>query len=360
MADLAYTTIRKTTDHGLHVIGYSYTTLAKQLAVRGLIVSDTGGVGLRMDSLAAFADGSTGLSISTSGRNTALKRNAVRFEDAQQLPGFPTNSTFQRNGVNSVEVGEAWLTESLSLPAISIPYDFATGIQLRNSAELKVNAGSHLRLPREGISLYGTPVKLTAVGTTSAPIRFTGIGSKPWGALSVQSPASASLENVVMEDGGAVSVTTPGPTIRVVGSGAGPIEKLIRVKNVKLLRSHGVGVGLEWMGIMFRRQPPDPTQNRINHARVEYAGRDIALQVNQTCNEPSAGAIMFDGWQPPPFITNTILAHSATNGITRSHLGDRAPDFTKYGNTFIGIPACAQTEPMRADGSCAIRTCPSN
>ncbi len=117
----------------------------------------------------------------------------------------------------------------------------------------------------------------------------------------------------------------------------------------------------DWTGIHFRGVPS--AKNKIDYARVEYAGADTGTtgfscgtppSSNQLSNE---AAIAIFGQPSSAFVTNTVISKSAANGFERAWTGTEV-DFTPT-NTFTDVAYCTQTQPKPAVGSCpATPSCP--
>jgi hypothetical protein len=110
----------------------------------------------------------------------------------------------------------------------------------------------------------------------------------------------------------------------------------------------------DWVGIFFRGIP-DP-RNKIDFARVEYAGADTGT-AGFSCGTPASpnpgsneAAIAIFGPPATAFVTNTAISHSAMNGIERAWTGTPI-DFLAT-NTFTSVQYCRQTFPRPPTGSC--------
>lgn len=105
----------------------------------------------------------------------------------------------------------------------------------------------------------------------------------------------------------------------------------------------------DWRGLWFGGIP-DPS-NHVDHLRIEYAGYDCGCILN-TCSAIAEheGAVIFTAQPPSAFITNTVFANIAGHGITQGFDGafiDLRPT-----NAFEGVSGCAQTRPRSVDTSC--------
>lgn len=105
----------------------------------------------------------------------------------------------------------------------------------------------------------------------------------------------------------------------------------------------------DWRGLWFGNVPAE--SNRIEHARVEYAGGDCSCQ-GYTCSDGDSGSVMFvQGVPASDFITDTKISHSAGHGFTRGWIGD-GPDFQRH-NSFEDIAGCQQTRTRDALVGCS-------
>ncbi|WAS99332.1 hypothetical protein [Nannocystis punicea] len=104
----------------------------------------------------------------------------------------------------------------------------------------------------------------------------------------------------------------------------------------------------DWIGLWYGSVPA--AHNRLEHARVEYAGGECGC-VGFTCAEADEASILFvEGMPASAFIQNTAIAHSAGNGISRGWQGG-GPDFSAS-NTFEDIAGCEQTVPRDENNAC--------
>lgn len=106
----------------------------------------------------------------------------------------------------------------------------------------------------------------------------------------------------------------------------------------------------DWQGIWFgnRIRP----ENRIENARIEYAGGDIHASL-ATCNAPpvfSAGVILTSA-PSDAFVQHTTFSHITGYGVLRGWAGPSAPHFVDT-NTFEDVSACAESAPTGPDNDC--------
>lgn len=105
----------------------------------------------------------------------------------------------------------------------------------------------------------------------------------------------------------------------------------------------------DWQGLWFGGIPD--AKNRIEHARIEYAGYDCSCVLN-TCSAITEheGAVIFTGQPASAFIKNTVFRGVAGHGVTEGYDGSFV-DFRPT-NTFEGLSGCVQTRPRAVDSSC--------
>jgi hypothetical protein len=109
----------------------------------------------------------------------------------------------------------------------------------------------------------------------------------------------------------------------------------------------------DWLGIWYGLVPAP--NNKIDHARIEYAGGASSTE-GATCNLPPSGrqndaAIRIFGPPSGQFVTNTTIVSSAVNGVDRSWAADDKPSFLPT-NTFVSVPRCTETYPRDANSGC--------
>ncbi|MCY1057499.1 hypothetical protein [Nannocystis sp. SCPEA4] len=104
----------------------------------------------------------------------------------------------------------------------------------------------------------------------------------------------------------------------------------------------------DWIGLWYGSVPA--ANNRLEHARVEYAGGECSC-VGFTCADSDEASILFiEGLPAGAFIQNTTISHSAGHGIARGWQGG-GPDFSAS-NTFEDIAGCNQTIPRDKNNYC--------
>jgi hypothetical protein len=110
-----------------------------------------------------------------------------------------------------------------------------------------------------------------------------------------------------------------------------------------------------WRGIGFHGILP--TGNRIEHARIEYAGADCSCSGFGCSPDEDAGVIIYNYRPAEAFITNTTFAHITGHGVTSGWRSDEiGPDF-RATNTFDDIAGCQQVRWRPTSGSCPTDPC---
>ncbi|HVH44587.1 MAG TPA: hypothetical protein VM925_19670, partial [Labilithrix sp.] len=144
------------------------------------------------------------------------------------------------------------------------------------------------------------------------------------------------------------STTNPARgALRVLGTAAKPVV---------FTSNEATPAAGDWTGIHFRGVP-NP-QSKIDFARVEYAGADTGTRGFSCGTPPSSdpgsneAAIAIFGQPSSAFVTNTVISHSAANGIERAWDGT-VVDFVAT-NTFTNVAFCKQTYPRDPGGSCPV------
>ncbi|HEX4338800.1 MAG TPA: hypothetical protein VH062_23000 [Polyangiaceae bacterium] len=154
-------------------------------------------------------------------------------------------------------------------------------------------------------------------------------------------------EGVTIEMSGALIVGTLSGTAQgdlvIAGSAAKPVV---------LTSSQDTPAAGDWEGIYFVGGQYDPTKSKIDHAQILYAGVDTSdpLQVAHhigrcSTNTITTAAIMITSSSssapyPGPSITNTFIAHSASDGIASDASnsgGQLSNDYSKATITFSDI-----------------------
>lgn len=104
----------------------------------------------------------------------------------------------------------------------------------------------------------------------------------------------------------------------------------------------------DWIGLWYGSVPA--AHNRVEHARIEYAGGDCGCSGFTCAGADEASVLFISGVPASAFIRDTTIAHSAGHGISRGWRGG-GPDLSAS-NTFEDIAGCDQTVPRGEDNTC--------
>lgn len=282
-----------------------------RLRLRHVELVNSESQGVLLTNNAAFSDDSTDLSVRGSlGYPLAI---GVRAAGTVPVGAYDDNprakillGTFERLGE-----GDA---DDVTLHARGVPYQVGeatdtfgleVGIGNGNAASLTIEPGVEIQFAKDrGLSVEGPDGVLSALGNVGAPIVLTSAAEAP----------------------------TAG----------------------------------DWLGLSFYSAVASKTQ--VKHAVVSFAGSENTGARGFSCGTPPAtptsqlqtmGAVYLalDTAPTESFITNTLMADSASNGVDRGYTG-AAIDFAA-GNQFERIAFCVQTEPKPAVGACAAQpACP--
>ena len=277
--------------------------------VVSVAIKHSGGLGAFLDTQAAFADGSTDLTITSSGNATDPRPVGMEFRALGSLPsGSYTGNLKDEIWVDS----DGYVTTSVTMHQVGVPYwiyaqhDNQPTIAQVNAGQpapvLTIEAGVRLRMAPatelvvgfgQDVNTLGSPASMIAIGTAAQPIVFTS----------------------------AANVPAPG----------------------------------DWVGIHFGGTGGPP--NQVDHASIEYAGGDPLINGFSCTPGPSQNsAVLIYSWKPgQEFITNSAILHSSGHGILRGWV-DGGPDFLPT-NTF-DVAGCKQTLPRQTGGCPASPPCP--
>ncbi len=276
----------------LETVGDGVLPADPTLLLDHLVISDSGGPGLRVRGGATFLPGGDALTITGAGSFPAEI-------DEHSMDAFPTGH-YTGNAIDEVlldstgvGIAGVGLTVDATLHDRGVPYRLAGsfylgGLENAPLATMTIEPGVVMRFPKDASLLVETftgdhpaQAALHAVGTAARPIVFTSAEPAP----------------------------APG----------------------------------DWLGVWFGASPS--ANNQIAFARIEYAGGECRCSL-ATCSQSteSEGAVIFTRRPPSAFITSSVIAHSGQHGITQGFVGEPL-DF-KSSNTFEDIAGCAQTSPV--------------
>jgi hypothetical protein len=275
------------------------------LFVDHLTISGSSSPGVVLAGTTGFAEGSTDLTITSSGSQAmpepvALNPNALGTLPSGRYTGNRSDALFVSLSVASSSVG--YLGQDATLRDLGVPYR-VDGLSVGNAdaqATLTVEAGVELRFTQaKTLVVYDGRSALVAVGTPERPVLFTSARATP---------------------------------------------------------AAGDWTGLRFGGLNAR--------DRLDQVRVLYAGGDCQCS-SYGCNylEGSfsvSSAILLFTQPATAFITRSRIEHSAGHGILRGWSG--ASDVSFLGsNTFAEVAGCTETTPRDSEGRCATNPpCPKS
>lgn len=292
------------------------TGITEVVRVVNVVVEDSGGFGVNLQSRAIFSEDSTNLTIRGSGQlppSGGLDTSFPLYVDGPALSSIPPGD-YTQNAIDEILVAT---TGSLQDKAVTfhergVPYRMVTGfgmspelnVEEGGLSTLTIEAGVTIRFPSGapanvwGLDLGASngdmpeniwPVRLVAEGTEDAPIVFTSAEDPP----------------------------APG----------------------------------DWAGIEWHGGPEDG--NVMRFVSVEYAGGDSGTAGFGCGDADNDAALIFRNWRPiDAFIEDSTFSDSAGGGIVSGWRSDEeGPDFTN--NSFSGIGnGCDVSRWADANGSC--------
>lgn len=283
---------------------------AKPLRVEKVTISDSAGLGLALWHWAAFADGSSGLTIRGAGADLPDYPYPLRVS-LNTLSSIPTGD-YTGNAVDAIQVvGEAphWTVEKDdTVHARGVPYRIGGHGDL---GDIRIDGGDKLATLtiEPGVTLEHT--------STAANIGRLEVG--------VTGPTSPTARIIAVG-------TADKP---IVFSGVGPA---------------GVAAGA-WAGITFKG--PLAPDNRLEHVRIDAAGAHDGAR-GFGCLPGGAldtdGAVKLFSEPSKAFLLNSTISRSSSNGVFRAWTGSQV-DFMAT-NTFEDVAGCKQVLPKPPTGSC--------
>jgi hypothetical protein len=282
--------------------GDNVPPLKKILKVENVTVRRAKGAGIFLENTAGFIDGSTDLMVVESGGDSFGPALRVTTPGVGTVPP----GSYTGNRVDAIFVDAERIEDSDTFRDRGVPYllDSTLAVVPRDPqgvATLTIEPGVTLKFPAGqglniGVGSAGSAAvvgQLIAVGTPERPIVFTSAAAEP----------------------------APG----------------------------------DWRGLNFLGFAP--TGNRIEHARIEYAGADCLCSGFGCSPDEDAGVIFYNYRPETAFIQNTTFAHIDGHGITSGWRSDEeGPDFTTS-NAFEDIKGCAQVRWRPTTGSCPADPC---
>lgn len=306
-ANLAYVTIRNAGDRAsrggaaLHLVGDGTKPMQELATVDHVTLEDTLRYGAVLEARAGFTAASRDLVVKGAG-DMALRVSAA------SIGTIPTGS-YTGNTTNAIRIYSEVIESDVTLHNRGVPYVIGGDGQF-NELSVMGKDGTAPVLTIEA----GVVMKFGKASSGLFIDRFSG--------------------------------TTPARgVLRVLGTAASPVV---------FTSNEATPAAGDWTGIQFR-MVPNP-QNKIDFARIEYAGADTGTR-NFSCGTPvspdpasNEAAIAILGQPASAFVTNTTIVNSAANGIERGWMGPPV-DFLAT-NTFTGVAYCRQTFPRPIAGAC--------
>jgi hypothetical protein len=259
-ATLAYTTIEKGgsnftyTGASLIVSGDNLKPIKKVLRVDHLTIKDSQGYGVLVNDLGAFADNSTNLVVTGSGKGSTLYNHPVYLE-APALGTLPSGQ-FTGNGTNAIHVDPgSMVTSEVIVREVGVPYHIRGTNNLRLNREsagspaptLTLQAGVVMKFD-PNTALLADNGQLLVQGTSGKPVIFDAWDTNPWKYIRVTYPATANLTYTTIQNGGSDLVTYNGASLLILGDNLRPIKKNVTVDHVTVKDSAGYGVELAYLG----------------------------------------------------------------------------------------------------------------
>lgn len=309
--NLAYVTLRNTGERasrggaGLHVVGDGTKPMQELATVDHVTIEDSLKYGVVLEARAGFTAASRDLVVKGAG-DMALRVSAA------SIGTIPTG-TYTGNTNNAIRIYSEVIESDVTLRDRGVPYVIGGDGQFSELSVMGKEGTAPVLTIEAGVVMKF--IKPTSGGSGLFVDRFTG--------------------------------TTPARgVLRALGTAAKPIV---------FTSNEATPAAGDWTGIHFRMVPL--AQNKIDHARIEYAGADTGVR-NFSCGTPPSpdpssneAAIAILGQPPSGFsITNTVIANSAANAIERGWSGTPV-DFLAT-NTFTGIAYCRQTFPRPIAAAC--------
>ena len=302
----------------IYVHGVPGPPTAKPLKVAHVDVEHATGVGIALVG-AGFADGSTDLTVSTSGAYPV-------YLGADVVDTLP-DGKYTGNGGDVIELQSAFFA-----------------------------AQDNQRPITHDLTIHNRGVPYCA-------------GMKEPGVITIGDP---SIPLVTVEAGVAIGFpkgTTAGGRLRILADNSGAqTVALGALAAVGTASSHIVFTSCEgasaaagdWIGLMFNGLDP---RTRLEYVEVSAAGADsgvvgVCQTVNNTGDADAAVQILLQkGDVTSSFIANSIIAGSASSGIYRGWNGSDT-DFLA-GNTLTQIAWCAETLVPDLSNACPTTACPT-
>lgn len=271
----------------------------RDVLVDSVSIEDSAGVGVHIDRLAGFADGSKDLTITDSGNE---EHPWAMYVDEHAIDTLPRGE-FTGNERDAIFVDpEFHLEEDSLMKNLGVPYVVGT-------------------FPADSLVVGGGQESPLVTLTVEPGVR---VEFHPGAALEVEhytGPFTAS--GVLVAEGTA--------------------EEPIVFTSAAAAPAAGDWQGLSYGGIAR-------AENSLKHVRIEYSGADCGC-IYVSCNavDQFEGAIIFSQEPARAFIEDTVIAHAASHGVVLGYAGALI-DFSE-GVTYDDVAGCKQTLPVE-DGTC--------
>ena len=219
------------------------------------------------------------------------------------------------------------------------------------------NAKDEILLPAD--HAYSDFYESTTLHERGVPYHVGSVSSQ--GQLMI--PAVASMPTLTIESGVVMRFKRDGVFLVDAAQSTSPARAVLVAagsadKPIVFTSAEDAPAAGDWRGIWFGELPSQ--SNRIDYARIEFAGATTSTGSDscvQALHSPNDAAVRIFG-EVEPFITNTTISDSLTNGIDRGFRSATKPDFLPT-NTFARVALCKETYPKDLNGSCpAAPPCP--
>ena len=189
-------------------------------------------------------------------------------------------------------------------------------------------------------------------------VPYSSGGTNQSGVTSVGSPVTGGMVTVTVEPG-VVWKFKPVTGLLQLDPGGSPsratlIARGTAAKPIVFTSSAASPAAGDWLGIWMGG---DGANNKLEYARIEYAGRLQGSSGSNSCQSLQAGTTMNGGalriYSLPQagLVSNVEFADIATSAIDRGWRDDMKPSFLA-GNTFTRVGQCKETHPRDTNGAC--------
>lgn len=270
----------------------------RDVFVDTVTIRDSLGVGVFIDRLAGFAEGSKDLTITESGDAT---NPYPMYVDEHAITTLP-RGTYTGNEIDAIFVDPDFhLEEDSTMKNLGVPYVVGT-------------------FPADSLVVGGGADAPLVTLTVEPGVR---VEFHPGAALEIEHlTGDFAASGVLIAEGTA--------------------EEPIVFTSAAETPAAGDWQGLAYGGIA---RP----ENSLKHVRIEYTGADCGC-IFLSCSDIDQfeGAVIFSQQPPRAFIEDTVIAHASSHGVVLGYQGSLV-DF-KPGITFEDMGGCQQTLPV--DGPC--------